>query len=196
MKSYRRIFLSIPLCIFLVVSSLHPAFAQQFSEGPLLLMIHNNGDSYVHQQMIAIGQKIRAELGIGYHVWITSGDNHLGNEALYLQRFRPLIILGHSHGAYHAYKLASRVPNLLLITLDPRSRTGKADPNFPKPSWSQYWIHVYLKGDNWFLNDWAGDRYQANLNLHLGMKHKEVIKMESYVHKYIINTFRTGTCCQ
>lgn len=194
MKPRRRVFHIIPLCIFLVVSLLHPVFAQT-QKGPLLLMI-TNGDSYVEQDMHAIGEKIGAEIGIQYYTGPMTGDYNLEREALYLRGFSPLVILGHSHGAYHAYKLASRVPNLLLVTLDPRSSAGKADPNFSKPSGSQYWIHVYLKGDNWFLNDWAGDRYQADLNLHLGMKHNDVIEMEKHVHKYIINAFLTGTCCQ
>lgn len=194
MKSCRRVFHIIPLCIFLVVSLFHPVFAQA-QRGPLLLMI-NNGDSYVEQDMRAIGHKIGIEIGVPYTVWRMTGDYNLEREALDLQGFDPLVILGHSHGAYHAYKLANLVPNLLLVTLDPRSSAGKADPNFPKPSGSRYWIHVYLKGDNWFLNDWAGDRHQADLNLHLGMRHNDVIEMESHVHKYIINAFRTGTCCQ
>ncbi len=194
MKSCRRVFLLIPLCIFLIVSSLHPVFAQS-QRVPLLLMI-TNGDSYVEQDMRAIGERIFTEIGVRSYIMPMTGDNNLEKEAFSFQQFYPLVILGHSHGAYHAYKLASRVPNLLLVTLDPRSSVGKADPYFPKPSGSQYWIHVYLKGDNWFMNDWAGDRYQANLNLHLGMKHNEVRKMESHVHKYIINAFRTRTCCQ
>lgn len=194
MKSCRRVFLIIPLCIFLVVSSLHPAFAQA-QRGPMLVMI-TNGDSYVERKMIAIGQKIGEEIGIPFAVWPMTRDSTLEREALDLQGFNPLVILGHSHGAYHAYKLANLVPNLLLVTLDPRSWAGKADPNFPKPSGSLYWIHVYLKGNNWFMNDWAGDRRQATLNLHLGMKHNEVIKMESHVHKYIINAFQKRTCCQ
>ena len=194
MKPCRRVFHIVPLCIFLAVSLLHPVFAQA-QMGPLLLMI-TNGDSYVEEDMHVIGRKIGAEIGIRYTVWPMTGDYNLEREALYLQGFSPLVILGHSHGAYHAYKLANLVPNLLLVTLDPRSSEGKNDPNFPKPPGSQYWIHVYLKGDNWFLNDWAGDRNQADLNLHLGMRHNEVIKMESHVHKYIINAFRTGTCCQ
>lgn len=194
MKSYRRVFHIIPLCIFLVVSLFHPVFAQA-QRGPLLLMI-NNGDSSVEQDMRAIGDNIRTKIGVPYKVWHTMRDNELKREALSLQGFDPLVILGHSHGAYDAYKLASRVPNLLVVTLDPRSSAGKADPNFPKPSGSRYWIHVYLKRNNPFWNDWARDRHKADINLHLGMRHYDVIEMESYVHKYIINAFRTGTCCQ
>ena len=82
MKSCRRVFHIIPLCIFLAVSLLHPVFAQA-QKGPLLLMI-TNGDSNVEQDMRAIGHKIGTEIGIPYIVWRMTGDYNLEREALYL----------------------------------------------------------------------------------------------------------------
>ena len=143
--------------------------------------------------MREIGQEILVQVP-GVSVQEVHMTEDPGTFLTRLQGYSPIVILGHSHGAYDAYRLARAVPNLLLVTLDPRSSEGKNDPYFPKPEGSLYWVHVYLKGNNIFLNDWAGDRLYANINLHLGMRHNEVRKMERHVRKYILQALN-GMCC-
>lgn len=202
MKPHRRVFHIIPLCIFLVVSSLHPVFAQQMHsiqfKGPLLLLIN---DSSSNQAMQLLANKIAPPLlqryGIEVRVWNFTRYGHRGQEAFSLQGYYPLIIVGHGEGGYQGYQLAQLVNTFLLVTLDPHSYEEAYDPGLPKPS--HYWIHAYLKGDasNMFWGyDWVGDRVNANKNLHLGMKFREVEKMWKYVEGNVLQALVYQTCCQ
>ena len=90
----------------------------------------------------------------------------------------PIVIIGHSLGGSVAAKFASRIPTDLLVTLDPVSRPT---PTHERPPWARHWIHVYVKGDNWFIPDWQ-HQYGADQNIHLPTTpHSDVISMYNQV---------------
>ena len=101
----------------------------------------------------------------------------------------PIVIIGHSLGGAVAAYFAEEIHTDLLVTLDPVS-TGQPDG---KPRYAKYWIHVYLKGDNWLMLDWQHIR-GADQNLHLGMNHNDVMAM--YNHPGVAGTVDAYLRCR